>query len=287
MNIKIAIAYHKPALILRGKNFLPLHVGKTISHCDLEIQGDNTGDNISEKNPLYCELTGIYWLWKNTTADYKGLMHYRRIFTIQKYHWLYKFRILIKYYIRQFVSPFYPIKALGVTKDYPAGVKENYVKNAKRLDSELESLLNGVNIIVPEPMYEYISTKCFFMQNVPVWALTLTTDIIKNEYPEFIDVWQKSLKSYRLYQRNMFIMDNCTFEDYCKRLFNILQIHEQRSVSECYILDIYKEKVYSRLSGYIAELFTSAYIMFSERNGKIVKEVPLMIFDNSQEYAER
>ena len=81
MNIKIAIAYHKPATILKGKNIFPLHVGKAISDVDLGIQGDNTGDNISEKNPLYCELTGIYWLWKNTTADYKGLMHYRRIFT--------------------------------------------------------------------------------------------------------------------------------------------------------------------------------------------------------------
>ena len=280
MNIKIAIAYHKPALIIRGKNFIPLQVGKTISHYDLDIQGDNTGDNISEKNPLYCELTGIYWLWKNTTADYKGLMHYRRIFTIQKYHCLYKFIILIKYYIRQLVSPFYPIKALGVTKDYQVGVKEDYVKNAKRLDSKLESLLNGVNIIVPEPMYEYISTECFFMQNVPMWALSLTTDIIRTEYPDFVDVWQKSLKSYRQYQRNMFIMDNSTFEDYCRILFNILRIHEQRSMNEGYILNIYKEKVYSRLSGYIAELITSSYIMYCKRNGKKVKEVPIMMFNN-------
>ena len=54
MNIKIAIAYHKPATILKGENIFPLHVGKAISDVDLGIQGDNTGDNISEKNPLYC-----------------------------------------------------------------------------------------------------------------------------------------------------------------------------------------------------------------------------------------
>ena len=81
MDIKIAIAYHKPSVLLQEKYFLPIHVGKALSNQDLHIQGDDEGDNISSKNPLYCELTGLYWLWKNTSADYKGLMHYRRIFT--------------------------------------------------------------------------------------------------------------------------------------------------------------------------------------------------------------
>ena len=44
---------------------------------------DNTGNNISSKNPNFCELTGLYWAWKNLEADYIGLVHYRRYFTIQ------------------------------------------------------------------------------------------------------------------------------------------------------------------------------------------------------------
>lgn len=43
--------------------------------------GDNTGDNISLRNPNYCELTGLYWAWKNLKCDYIGLCHYRRYFT--------------------------------------------------------------------------------------------------------------------------------------------------------------------------------------------------------------
>ena len=44
---------------------------------------DNTGDNISEKNKKYCELTTQYWAWKNVEADYYGFCHYRR-FLIMK-----------------------------------------------------------------------------------------------------------------------------------------------------------------------------------------------------------
>lgn len=58
----------------------PLHVGRAISD-DLGYQGDDSGDNISEVNPLFGELTGIYWVWKNDiTSDVIGVCHYRRFF---------------------------------------------------------------------------------------------------------------------------------------------------------------------------------------------------------------
>ena len=61
--------------------YMPLQVGKALSDVDLGVQGDDEGDNISTKNPNYCELTGLYWAWKNLKdADYIGLAHYRRYF---------------------------------------------------------------------------------------------------------------------------------------------------------------------------------------------------------------
>ena len=72
------------------KMYLPVHVGaegkKDSDGKDLDLGyvKDNTGDNISLKNPSFCELTGLYWAWKNVDSDYIGLAHYRRHFSLSK-----------------------------------------------------------------------------------------------------------------------------------------------------------------------------------------------------------
>jgi len=39
---------------------------------------DDTGENISCKNKQYCEMSAVYWVWKNTSHAWKGIEHYRR-----------------------------------------------------------------------------------------------------------------------------------------------------------------------------------------------------------------
>jgi len=82
--LKIFVCCHKPYNGRKNEVYTPLHVGRAISSFTNQMKdmiGDDTGDNISEKNPYYSEATGIYWIWKNVhDTEYVGLTHYRRDF---------------------------------------------------------------------------------------------------------------------------------------------------------------------------------------------------------------
>lgn len=79
MDTRIYVITHKEIEKLPDELYHPLHVGKKGKQ-DFGYLGDDTGDEISEKNPFYCELTGLYWIWKNVTCDIVGICHYRRFF---------------------------------------------------------------------------------------------------------------------------------------------------------------------------------------------------------------
>lgn len=98
--LKILVGYHKPAKLYKSEEFVPIHLGRALatsmskdgkmSQEDYQwlldnMIGDDTGDNISDLNRYFCELTGIYWAWKNYdklgNPDYIGFMHYRRPFS--------------------------------------------------------------------------------------------------------------------------------------------------------------------------------------------------------------
>lgn len=83
-DIRLYIAAHKEFTIPEGIDlkegmYIPLHVGRQ-GKPSLGFIGDNTGEHISIKNDTYCELTGMYWIWKNISCDIVGLCHYRRYF---------------------------------------------------------------------------------------------------------------------------------------------------------------------------------------------------------------
>ena len=85
MAINIYTMTHKKFDPPEDSMYIPLHVGREMT-ADLGYTGDNTGDHISHLNRYYSELTGMYWIWKNVTAEYVGMCHYRRYLIHEEGH---------------------------------------------------------------------------------------------------------------------------------------------------------------------------------------------------------
>jgi len=97
-DIKIFTAFHKEFQIPKDDFHIPIHVWKALSNIELPYEWDNTWDNISKKNSNYCELTMLYWVWKNYKIgdnDYVGLAHYRRLFDVNTLKDIYRYDIIV------------------------------------------------------------------------------------------------------------------------------------------------------------------------------------------------
>lgn len=189
-DIKIIVATHKKYWMPEDDMYVPVHVGREGKQ-DIGYQGDNAGDNISTKNANYCELTGLYWAWKNLKADYLGLAHYRRHFTV---------------------------KGVKGTKE------ERVIKKG-----QLEKLLEKTDILLPNPRNYYIETN--YSQYVHAHHkedLDYTRDIIQEKYPKYIKAYDESMKKTTGHRFNMFIMKRDKFDAYCEWLFDILFELERR-----------------------------------------------------------
>ena len=83
-SVKVRVVMHKPVrLPLLDDAYYPVHGGRKLGR-DMGIEGDDTGNSISELNPFLNELTVLYWMWKNDASEITGLVHYRRYFLKQQ-----------------------------------------------------------------------------------------------------------------------------------------------------------------------------------------------------------
>lgn len=153
---------------------------------------DAQGETIYNKNPNYCELTAVYWIWKNTHTDIKGFCHYRRFFTDNT----------IRYDEK---------KVLSIEK-----IAEILKKDEK-------------SVIVPEKKYYNISAKDLYLRCGFQKDLDITRDVIKAKYPDYLIAYDKLMKSNYGYITNMMIAKKDVFDNYCKWLFDILFEVEQKT----------------------------------------------------------
>lgn len=76
----IYVVTHKDCGLPEREGYRTIQAGAAAGHVKADLY-DDEGDSISGKNPSYCELTAMYWIWKNTDDPYVGICHYRRFFS--------------------------------------------------------------------------------------------------------------------------------------------------------------------------------------------------------------
>lgn len=193
--VKIIIATHKEYRMPTDDMYIPLHVGaqgkknELGKELDFGYIKDNTGDNISNLNSSFCELTGLYWAWKNLNADYIGLVHYRRHFSIKK--------------------------KMGF---------ENILTY-----EEIKQFLGEYRVFVPLKRKYYIESLYSHYKHTHYSNhLDETRNILCERYPKYLDSYDRVTKHTYGYMFNMMIMQKELVDEYCSWLFDILFELEQR-----------------------------------------------------------
>ncbi len=247
LNTKILVCAHKEDYVRSDEVYTPIHVGKSISSIDLGFIGDNSGDNISKENKSFCELTAMYWAWRNM-KDIKiiGLAHYRRYLDLDRYY---------KWGSERCVSL--------------ADFKQMHYNN-----SLIEKLLNRYDIIISKPRYyNYDLYTEYCISHISDDIRTLQ-DVVHDLSPEYDKAFKTVMfKNEKLSHFNMFITRWDVFDDYCTWLFSILFEAKQRININNY------NPVQYRIFGYMAERLLNIYI---EKNRmKPLKVTTIWVNDNS------
>lgn len=225
MNTKILVCCHKQAEIPFDENFLPIHCGKKLSEENLGMIGDDTGDNISELNPYFCELTAQYWAWKNLKdVDVIGLCHYRRFFRLSG----------------------------GVGRTY----RQTSVGHKDIDTSLIPGLLDGHDVILPKPVILKRSIYDFFSMCMTEMQMQIYLRLFLKRHPEYKKIVADYLNGNKHIGCNMAIMPWELFCKYNEFLFDILfQAKEY--------IKILPYSYYNRSFGMFSEILLPVFCKFN------------------------
>ena len=250
-NIVIFICAHKEVELPRHPYFLPVQAGAALHDHIAGYQPDDEGENISEKNPHFCELTCHYWAWKNLKhTDIVGLNHYRRYFDFSR-KW------------PQFSADkrFVPVGEF-LRHDYQF--------------PDLDEILDRYDIILPVARHWRVSnTEQYGGYHIARDWETLR-QIVKERSPQYVTAFEQNMdRSNRAVGYNMFITKWKHFDEYSDWLFDILFEVERRVPPA-------DDPVQSRIYGYMSERLIN---VFCQRHRLRIKHVPLIMpLDNAHEW---
>lgn len=242
-NITIFICAHKEVPLPSHPYFLPIQAGAALHDAIPSYQPDSEGENISLKNPHFCELTCHYWAWKNLKGvDIIGLNHYRRFFDFQR-KW----------------PQFSADKSFVETKTF---LEQDYYF------PDLEKLLSKYDIILPVARHWRVSNTQQYAEYHIAKDWEMLRQIIKERSPQYIPAFEKTMDhSNKAVGYNMFITHWKHFEAYSEWLFDILFEVERR-------VPPIDDPVQSRIYGYMSERLIN---VFCEHHQLRIKHLPLIM----------
>lgn len=257
--LKILVCCHKECELPENSIFFPVQVGAALTEKHWGIQRDDQVagelcDNISSKNKSYCELTAMYWAWKNIKKvfpdiKYIGLNHYRRFFSFNE-------KILFDEIIIR--------KETDLLK---------YKIDNKKISN---CLLNNQIIISKERVYPYPLSVAYAVSHISTdfWKLRKCVHDLSPEYDEaFTDIL---LRNNTMSHYNMFIMAIDEFDKYCEWLFKILAEMEKRINISNYSV------VQGRIFGYMAERLLNVWLCNKNYRQKMF---PVYKYSNESQYS--
>lgn len=230
--IFLTMYYDKKIVNTNSKIFFNIQCGKKDSSINLQMIGDDTGDNISNKNKYWSEITGNYWFYKNFTDlkkyDYVGLNSYRRFFN-------FKFNE---------VDPIY-----FSTLDEVKNLLDKYS------NSQIEKLMKDYDAITPIPFTYRSSIWTICKKNYNENDFLVLREVVREKYPDYLSTFdQFFFKNNKMIGHNMFIMRTDDFIDFSEWVFNILFEVEQKINPTNYNVQMI------RVFGYMHELLLNIYI---------------------------
>lgn len=231
MKLQNYVITHKESSIPNANWITPLGVGGFTSSTVAEA--DNTHEkNISHLNKYYCELTGIFHVWKNSNAEYIGISHYRR-------------------YLNLLPIPDNSHAWLSAETNTPI---LDFLQRDEQYDKALE-LLEHYDLILPRAVYSNISVGNDYMQAHS-----------HHEWHKFIEILDQKygihnhsmIHERRNFLCNMMITRRSIFNQYCSELFDTIN----KVYEECGIPNEIPGARYQpfRYPGYLAERFMSAFV---------------------------
>lgn len=240
------------------EDYIHILAGKENLNGESDLIGDDTGDNISNKNKYYSELSGLYWIYKNKSNDIIGTCHYRRFFSLKASN-------LLSFKIKTVLFNLTRINLGRIGRIYTTN--KSYWGKYILTSNEAKLLLKTYDIILPMRKKLRQTLKEQYAKYHDVRDLKLLYEIIDEKTPEYIDSFESTLRQKKLYTNNMLIMRRELLVELCDWLFMILFEFEKR-------VDLNNYKEYQeRIFGFLSERLITVWIHHKNLN---IKELPLI-----------